>query len=907
MSNAMRTGKRWLAGVAAGALGAGVLTFVAAPSASAALSGTVTPVRATVSGTLLDAVPYADLSWTANAAIQNTDSVTVTLTNSISGLADVAIAPKASIGLAATTGTATPGTASPISWENGGQGDRLAAGASTSLTSPFGGNVGVGETASLGIAASLPGTYTVNVLVTRVGTGTIQDVTATFTTSGKPASMTLTPASQNVAVLGVAPLVVTLKDSTGNLTQPNTIDTVTMAKSSSDGLIDPVVMTGTGANSLYAGEAVVAYSASATAGTYTITATPGGTLPSSGVTTQTATVNVSGTVDDSTLTGMAVSVPAVAVNAGGPTNFTSQVPAGTSNVTARISGPAGATVRFAAYGSTALGTIDGVGAGTSRTTSVNFKSVTLNSSGVGTLSYVLGGNLLAANATLTLEQVKADNSAATSGQNLVVTQRQPAVSAGTIIPNPSGAIVAQLGTTTPVTVTVADQFGNPIQGFTVRALRGSTQLSQGTTNAAGQASVSVFGSTGITAGTSEAYTFTAQGPIGGVETATLGLTVLYTATGDVTAMNVVVNSGGGTQTTPVTNTTTAIANIPFVQVPFGGTVASAGTTASTTVYTVASSGAGQSPTGQRVQFTPSAVPANTVTVTVPEGLKVVDGAGLTATLLWSGGAQTVSVPSGQPVYVFGTKTGVFDVTFTSGKITTIAKVAVGTVPLAAYNISATPAARNIEAGAFSTVELKVTDVFGNPVPGIVGGITNSNGNAGSVTGSATGEVLLSGLTSSNFYGTGAAGTSTITLIAGKPGTGTVTFGPTLGGANLAPAWQAGYTPPTGAPAPVTSAAVAIVVTDTPDKVITISGTRGTVSGKSGIIIDGVTDGIENGKTVTPFIRFPGETTFTAGSARPVISGDEFTWQRKTGKRVTVYVELSDDASIRSNRVTIQAS
>ena len=79
-----------------------------------------------------------------------------------------------------------------------------------------------------------------------------------------------------------------------------------------------------------------------------------------------------------------------------------------------------------------------------------------------------------------------------------------------------------------------------------------------------------------------------------------------------------------------------------------------------------------------------------------------------------------------------------------------------------------------------------------------------------------------------------------------------------------------------------------------------------MSGKSGLRVDGLVNGIEIGETVIPYIRFPGETTFTAGSARPAISGGEFTWQRKTGKRVTVYV-TSDDGATTSNRVTIQAN
>jgi hypothetical protein len=99
----------------------------------------------------------------------------------------------------------------------------------------------------------------------------------------------------------------------------------------------------------------------------------------------------------------------------------------------------------------------------------------------------------------------------------------------------------------------------------------------------------------------------------------------------------------------------------------------------------------------------------------------------------------------------------------------------------------------------------------------------------------------------------------------------------------------------------------VTVSDAPaTKSIVIVGERTTVSGKSGILVDGVVTGIEDGKTVVPYIRFPGETTFTAGTARPEITDGEFMWQRKTGKRVTVYV-TNDDGDVTSNRVTIQTS
>jgi len=49
-----------------------------------------------------------------------------------------------------------------------------------------------------------------------------------------------------------------------------------------------------------------------------------------------------------------------------------------------------------------------------------------------------------------------------------------------------------------------------------------------------------------------------------------------------------------------------------------------------------------------------------------------------------------------------------------------------------------------------------------------------------------------------------------------------------------------------------------------------------------------------------------ETSFTAGSARPGINADgSFTWERKTGKRLSAYV-TSEDRAVRSNTVTFAA-
>lgn len=57
-----------------------------------------------------------------------------------------------------------------------------------------------------------------------------------------------------------------------------------------------------------------------------------------------------------------------------------------------------------------------------------------------------------------------------------------------------------------------------------------------------------------------------------------------------------------------------------------------------------------------------------------------------------------------------------------------------------------------------------------------------------------------------------------------------------------------------------------------------------------------------GKRVTPYVRFPGESAYTAGIGVQMVGADgTFTWSRKTGKRISVYFVYAD---VRSNTVAI---
>jgi hypothetical protein len=61
-----------------------------------------------------------------------------------------------------------------------------------------------------------------------------------------------------------------------------------------------------------------------------------------------------------------------------------------------------------------------------------------------------------------------------------------------------------------------------------------------------------------------------------------------------------------------------------------------------------------------------------------------------------------------------------------------------------------------------------------------------------------------------------------------------------------------------------------------------------------------------GEQVAPWVKFPGQTGYTQGSARRTINAEgDFTWQRRTGKKIYVYFR-SLDSDVRSNRIIIRS-
>lgn len=88
--------------------------------------------------------------------------------------------------------------------------------------------------------------------------------------------------------------------------------------------------------------------------------------------------------------------------------------------------------------------------------------------------------------------------------------------------------------------------------------------------------------------------------------------------------------------------------------------------------------------------------------------------------------------------------------------------------------------------------------------------------------------------------------------------------------------------------------------------ITITGTRTDVKGASVVRVAGATTGFGVGAILRPWIRFPGQGSYTQGFVSIILdSRGEFTWQRRTSK--TLYVLMrSADGTVESNRLIVRA-
>jgi hypothetical protein len=554
----------------------------------------------------------------------------------------------------------------------------------------------------------------------------------------------------------------------------------------------------------------------ATGTAHVVTITPQGTLGGLGVKTLTVTTD-STAINAAPDADIAFSVtsPSDAATATGTVdagNRAQSVRTGSSAITVGITGAA-ASVNLRFKVTASAGTVDGVAFGTPQ-----YKVVATSATGTGNLSFTLGGGALLNTANVTVEQVDVLNASinppgAGTTADIVISQADAAVAAGTLIADIQGSIVRTLGTVTPVSITVKDQFGGLLgSGWTIRAYRGSKSaanlISTATTNASGVATVSVSGAAAITSGTSETYVYSADYPGVTQVDATTTLTVAYTTTGGITSLSVAIAGDDGALATALTaadatitdTESTVTARFPVVYVPSSGTVTEgAGQTAYASLAGSVTAGGGLSSNTFRLAADADA--NNTSTYTTTEGAFVAAAAGGA----WNAGLSTLTVAEGVSVYVFATKTGLHTVTVTSGGKTVAIRFWAVNKATDYYTISAVADNASLQPSANTIVTATVRDIFGNVVDAA----------DGLLTATAADKVRLAGQALSQSLNTTAAGTSAFTIIGdASAGTGTITIAPTSTGAN---AWDSTYVAPTGAGVPVKSATVTITIVGGPAK------------------------------------------------------------------------------------------
>ena len=872
LSNAMRSGKRLLAGAAAGALAAGALAFVGAGTVSAALEvdASVGPVRGGTYGT----IPAAQLAFTGTAvpAIGLDDTLNVVLITAPSL--------SSAVYFDDSTGTTLDDSATLA------QNDAVIGGAD----GLFGQVSATDDDSTVRFRVNDAGTY-----AWAMGDGD-DTVNVSLTTAGAPATLTLAPASQTVAVGAKADLVASLTDASGNLTQPFNLDNVTFATTRGSLNFSGLVA----GSSFYLGALPLEFTGAGSAGTATITATPGGTISALGA--KTATVTESGTVSDDTVTSMTVECTSGCWNAETGDNtgeWSSQISSGQFTTVKVVIDDTTANTTSAPIRlqiETTAGSVTADGQTTAAGGSAAYVNVT-PSGGTASLDLALGGGARFNGATITLTQVLANNAVLGGTSKMTIVPVVPTIGVVTI--TPSGKLITKIGESTTAAVTIDDSLGDPLASqfigvFGTSSGGASALLDSATTDSSGKASLTFACTTCTTTGSTKTFYFqTALGT-----TPTAQLLVTYTTGGGVTSFTVTPATGS-----TITTGGTAPTVLPLVGIPgyrqangqLGSQSAVSWDTTSTATFKGNGLPTASSYTSVRVNS------ATTYTVSSSDaGVCLAAGtSALSTTQLWSKDCTTGSINASydDSVFMWSTKTGSFTYTVTSGGLSASGSVVVINDSDDAYNMALSPTSQNLGRGAIGTVSLLVTDMFGNDV--------TTADDTGAVKLTAAGEVLFAGYASTIAKQTATTGKALVTIIAGNSaGNGSITGAVPTG--DTAPAWATTYTPPTGMTAPTTSAAATVTVAGDATKSIVITGERGNVNGKPGVMVDGLTTGFAEGDKMVPYIKFPGQTSYSEGSARPTVDdAGEFYWQRKTGKKIYIYF-ANEDGTVKSERIIIQA-
>jgi len=905
-------------GALAGAVAAGaVIAGLVAPPATAILNNSsefaiVGPVRYTESAGTQDAVYGASFVVIGDAYAENVitadDTVIITLTGATSGAGNLWMSRTNRVfpaggGLADDT-LSLMDPSSPPATVGSGHPFTIVTGDSDDDT--------VLQTY---VAVNAPGTYAGDVYIyegtspTMSANTVVQHTKFRFTTARAPRSIDVNPDSIDLIATSADEQLATVQvlDDSGAPTQLSSSDRIVVtttnasianpsvatltADSFDDTLVDPL------------GSATLSVSGGSTAGAATITLTPQGTLPGSGVTPvslpatsiplstkspglfemvfpqEQRIIDEDRSTDDTAYYIVndlfITNVLLVAEGADANSGIVGYVSASSSNWKSLVvAGGAKTPVEQIDDSATNVPVVFASGSDGTVAAAISWKSVT--EGGVLTLRTGTGA----------------------STKWTVIEVQEPTPEPRT---SPSGRILAKAGEPIDFIVTLQDDFGNPYANFRVN---GQARSSRGTpvgpespwerTDEDGRTMLTVDPPDDTHVGPAT-IVFSVTLPSGLPYTALTPplVRVTYSKTGEPSALTV-----AQSQSTPSTIAPTTVQTvIPHVLVPYTGEAATAdGPPGTWTVPTASNPSGGGTAAGTMVTFTPTSVPAAQIEVRAPEGVWL----STRSRADWDAGRSEVKVDSGDPVYAFATATGTHALEFEVGTFTTKAQLRVSTTQDAAYSVQSTVDDTTLVPGAFSTMSVRVVDPFGNPV-------ARTTDDSGGLIVTTTGQLLLAGLQSQAPLLTDDSGVATVALITGRSeGEGGALIAPPA--STRTPAWQKDYKPPFGFQPPEPSIEIVFRIGEppAPDKPsIAITGTRTEVRGKPAIEVTGDAMGLDQGTTLSPWTRLTGQPAFVQGTAiiTPNEAG-EFTWSRVTGKVARVYVATIDGA-VRSNRVTIR--
>ena len=663
-------------------------------------------------------------------------------------------------------------------------------------------DIDTGKTAVVGtIAVNASGTYSGYLFYDADNSSTLNGseagISYSFTTTGAATGLTASAASASVAAGIDNTITVNLTDATGALTQSLASEFVTVAATATGNVtLTDGTGTATGGYTNNASASVTAifpftdldkgtftFAANdASAGeTVTVVITPSLALSIAGATAKTVTFTTIGaSLLTSAVTTVATSTTSVLTTAGAANNAYTMAPSQTT-VTFSVAGlEASKALTWDLTQTGVTSTIGGVAY-------VDGTDTSAIASSTGTLDLTFVFSSVASGDSVSLDLNTVASGQAAGQKNASVTWATPVYAIAVSAPTVAESLSIS-GSAVTITGTITDQYGNPLSGATVTATGVSVPAGSNKTASVASSTAGAFSITlPAAAAASTQLTIDTTAVKTGVGAITDGAqkVVNFSATGLATAVTIVAGDGSGTavgnQTTTIPALILAADGVPSAVVVDEVLTIAAGTVNAGTDAEIMKLDSVSTPAGANITYTAgdSSVLLSTTTPTTAFT-----------------GSGTVTVQAGTDVFAWSNTPGTHSVVMTAGALTSTRSFHVGEATTAAARYVALSGVSTLANGTVGTYTATVTDAFGNLVSGVTT-LTASVVGLGFINGSLTSLVIPT---------TGAAGTSTFSLVGANGGTGTVTVTVTGTGNQFAATAATGWT------AGVASASSAVTIT-----------------------------------------------------------------------------------------------